>query len=436
MIKYALAIYALMSFSASATTLSDLLESAESVDPAYQSAIKSKFAGEQNVSIARARLMPQLSAQSNLFKSSQDLIRNGQPSSFSGQSRNSQLNFRQSLLRPRDWYGLGVGELQAEYAVQQWQSNRSNLWYRTLVTWLDYSQATMSYALLSQYEQMSQRSVIENESRLKAGESTKDIYLQAKAQDNLFQVEINEAIINSAIKRDSLFMITQKYLDKNHLNLNLDKIRFNQLLAIKKELDSVYLTDNPEILSAQINTNIAEKKLKQAKSDHLPTVDLVANYIRSESDTVATLGASTTNRQVGISLSIPLFSGGGVTAVERQSVELYEAAKFDLAATKNKVSNQYLADSGQLEIAFKKMTSSKAVLAAAEAKKNAMDLGYKKGLRSYSELAFAVRDYARAKNSYQIVLLDYLRALIKLASNVDTEHAIWLKLIQELEYLK
>lgn len=431
-----LAICILLPFGVSATKLSDFLESAELVDPAYQSALKNKFAGEENISIARARLMPQLSAQSNIFKSNQDLIRNGQSSSFNGKSANSQLNLRQGLFRPRDWIGLSLSELQAEYAIQQWQANRSNLWYRTLTTWLDYSQASMSYALFSQYQLMSQKSVIENESRFKAGDSTKDIFLKAKAEDSLFQVDIDEVMFNLKIKRESFFMITQKYLEKDHSHLKLNKLRLNQLLGIKKELDSVYLLDNPEIVSAQINANIAEKKLKQAKADHLPSVDLVANYTKSESDTVATLGTNTTNRQVGISLSIPLFSGGGLSGVERQSIQLYQAAQFDLAATKNKVTNQYLSESGQLDIALKKMISSEAVLAAAEAKKNAMELGFKKGVRSYSELAFAARDYARAKNSYQIVLLDYLRILIKLTSNLHTEHTVWSKLIQELDYLK
>ena len=65
-----------------------------------------------------------------------------------------------------------------------------------------------------------------------------------------------------------------------------------------------------------------------------------------------------------------------------------------------------------------------------------MELGFKKGVRSYSELAFAARDYARAKNSYQVVTLDYLRTLIKLTSNIYPEHTVWSKLIQELDYLK
>lgn len=420
-------------FSAS---ISSYIEAAEQVDPTYHAAIRNKNAGNENIAIARARLLPQLSAQSTRYKTDQDIIRSSQASTYEGKSLNSQLNFRQPIFRPRDWYGLSVGELQSELAFQQFGYARTNLWNRTIYSWLDYVQVTINHHILKEQQLSSQKSVLEIESRFKAGESTKDVVLATTAQDKLFQAEIQELFINIEVKKNSFFLITNKNILSKDLNMNFDKLRFNQLTSIKNELDALYISENPEILAAEINTKIASKKISQAKSDHYPSIDLVANYIKSDSDTVATLGTSTTSRQVGITVLIPIFNGGGSLAVERQVVELYEAAKHEQDAIKNRIINQYMVDSSQLEINHQKILANKSALTAALVKQSAMEIGYKNGVRSYAEFAIAARDYVRTKNSYNTAAIEYLKTLTKLASNINVNHPIWEKLLLEFELLR
>jgi outer membrane protein len=137
-------------------------------------------------------------------------------------------------------------------------------------------------------------------------------------------------------------------------------------------------TQNYSVVAAGLNVEIAKREIARNRANHLPT----ANLIASTSHQRQTGGGSTVNNNaIGVSWSIPIFNGFGVTSKVRETIALEEKARNDLEATKR-------AATQTARQAFLGMTSGlaqvKALEAAEVSSKSSLDsnkLGYQVGVR-------------------------------------------------------
>lgn len=94
---------------------------------------------------------------------------------------------------------------------------------------------------------------------------------------------------------------------------------------------------SPELAAFKARIGVARMVLEKARSGHYPTLDAVAQVVRSASENVTTPSSSYVNRSLGLQLNIPLYAGGYVSSAVRQALaeqtraqELQEAARRDL----------------------------------------------------------------------------------------------------------
>lgn len=164
---------------------------------------------------------------------------------------------------------------------------------------------------------------------------------------------------------------------------------------------------NLSVLQADLAARIAEKRIEIAKSEHYPTVELRAQT-GSGSDRFLyqeqLRGPRPLNSSVGVTLSIPLFAGGGISSVVREQTSRLQAARYDLEAAKRQ------AIQSTLEY-FSGVTSGLARIRALEdaersslASLQANQLGYEVGVRvnidvlnAQQQLYETQRNLARAR---------------------------------------
>ena len=170
---------------------------------------------------------------------------------------------------------------------------------------------------------------------------------------------------------------------------------------------------------------------------HYPTLDLVASYAYRETDggnLLAPLGRDIDDTRLGVQLNLPLYEGGRVSSLTRESAHRYQQSK-DLyeqqrRATERETRSSYLnvlANISSVRAFGQALTSSRTALEATEA-------GYEVGTRtavdvlnSRRELYRSERDYARSRYTY---ILETLR--LKAAVGTLTEQDVaainnWLK---------
>jgi TolC family type I secretion outer membrane protein len=95
---------------------------------------------------------------------------------------------------------------------------------------------------------------------------------------------------------------------------------------------------SPELRQLQARLETARLEVAKASAGHLPTLDAVAQWSRSDSENVTSPATRYLNRTIGLQLSVPLYAGGYVNATVREAVarqtqaeELLEATRRDLA---------------------------------------------------------------------------------------------------------
>ena len=115
----------------------------------------------------------------------------------------------------------------------------------------------------------------------------------------------------------------------------LDAARFEPNAPAAAELDAWTAraaANSPELKALQAQVKAAGLEVTKARAQHLPTLDLVANYSRNESDSIDRIGSRYNNKSVGLQLNVPLYAGGAVNSAARQAVAERSRAEAALEA--------------------------------------------------------------------------------------------------------
>ncbi len=94
--------------------------------------------------------------------------------------------------------------------------------------------------------------------------------------------------------------------------------------------------NNPSVRAAREAVNVAQAELDQAKSEHWPTVSLVASYSNADSENLSTLSQRSNTFVVGIHVAIPIFTGGYTTANVSRARQIHRQRGHELEAARQK----------------------------------------------------------------------------------------------------
>ena len=102
-------------------------------------------------------------------------------------------------------------------------------------------------------------------------------------------------------------------------------------------------SSSPEIQALTARLEAARLEVEKAKGAHHPTLDAVAQWTRSTSETVTSPSSSYTNRMLGVQLTVPIYAGGYVNSTVREALanqmraeEVLEATRRDLGVRVHK----------------------------------------------------------------------------------------------------
>ncbi|MDQ8033394.1 hypothetical protein CEG14_02670 [Bordetella genomosp. 1] len=180
-----------------------------------------------------------------------------------------------------------------------------------------------------------------------------------------------------------------------------------------------------EVLRAQLQSRLAARNTEIAKSGHYPSLNL---YASSGSTTDGTLQRSGPGRPidsaVGVTLSIPLYAGGGISSQVTERVQLEQKARHDFEAARRQAvasSRQYF---NGVMTGLARVRALEAGERSSRASLEANQTGYEIGVRinldvlnAQQQLYATQRDLALARYN---TLLDGLR--LKAVSGILTEN--------------
>jgi outer membrane protein len=182
---------------------------------------------------------------------------------------------------------------------------------------------------------------------------------------------------------------------------------------------------NPAIRGQAIAVELARLEADKFSRRSSASVDLVAQAGRdrlSGSGDFGSASNSSSNRMIGIQLSVPLFTGGYRDAKEAEALRLADKAAAELERICQQVSQQVQAAWLGLSVGAERVRSLDEALAASLSRADATQTGRDVGQRTTLDLLNAENDAAAARLAVAqgrvALLLDRLR-LAALAGQLD-----------------
>jgi outer membrane protein len=349
---------ALHALPARAVGLSQLYDEALSTDAQLQSARAALAANSEELPLARAKLLPQVSASLTGSRQNTD-FGGGFPSSY-GNSTGYVISLTQPLIHVDSWYGYAQGQLAVDSAQASFAQARQDLIVRLGQAYFDALAAQDSLAIarsqkasIAQQLESARRSFEVGNTTITDTNEAQAKYDQAVSQEIAAQNDL-------AVKLAALQQIV------GHPVEQVDGLAAGAPLPPPVPADINLWVDaasdaNYQVVLKQIALANAQRETSKAKAGHLPTVDLVASRSRSSlgaagagnfggnfgggfgsgantlpggtpalAAELGNLGSSYSNSTIGVQITIPLFAGGATQSRVRQTLALEDEAAADL----------------------------------------------------------------------------------------------------------
>ncbi|MDP2144210.1 MAG: TolC family outer membrane protein [Gallionella sp.] len=413
-----LLIAATMSQLAQAADLLEIFRAAQANDPVFAAAHATLRAGQEKLPQGRSQLLPSISLSANSTFNDQTIQYQGAPplggANPAVQRYNSygySLNLTQPLFRQQNWLAYTEAELQVAQAEAQFRLAEQDLILRVAQAYFDVLIAQDSVQLAEAQKTAITEQLEHAKRNFEVGSATITDTHEAQARYDLTVAQEIAAQHSLEIKRRALQQLIND-MPKNIQQLGQDfKLEAPQPVDMEQWVSDAQL-NNPQLVAAKAVAEIAEKEVARNRGGHYPTVDLVANYSKTNANGSSLGfggGSDVTGKSVGVQLNMPLYQGGAVNSRWREAEANRDRAREELENVRRSVATQtrqaYLgvvSGIAQVKALQQALTSSKSVL---EASKLGQEVGVRTNLdvlNAQQQLYATRRDLLQAEYSYLV----------------------------------
>lgn len=398
--------------------LRQVYEAAVENDATIRAARAGATAMRERLPQAQAQLRPAVSM--SMGRNYNDLVSEGrgllgQPSKTESQyySGNQTLSLRQPLYRPLLLAQLRQARAQVQDADASLERDEQGLVVRVGEAYFEALLAQDQLLLVLSQKEASAAQLDAARKGVIAGSGTRTDVDEAQARLDLSAAQELEARQHVEFANHRITVLT------GQKGVVLAKLAVDSFLPAGPAPSSIDAwiaqaeENSPELQALRAQLEAARQEVNKARAGHLPTLDAVAQWSRTHSDSVTSINSRYDQKSVGLQLSIPLYSGGHVSSSVRQAVaaqdraqELLEAARLDLGT---RVYREFRAmTEGLVRIRALQQAEHSAGQAVISNQKSfqagsrtVLDV-----LNSEQQKTMALRDLAQARYMY---LLSYLR---------------------------
>lgn len=424
------------SLSSHAEDLQDIYQAAVENDPIMRAARAELRAGQENKKIARAALLPQLRFNASISKNdSESETQTDDPvssalatSSVDSTSESLGLTLSQQIFNLNSWYSFKSGSLSSRQAELEFINNQQELMRRTASAYFEVLRANNNLASSLAEEKAMKQQLDQMQQRFDVGlVAITDVH-EARAAYDLARVNRISQEGNLKIAYEALTVLT----GSSHSQLATLSDNFPISEPEPAGVDEWVNTaqaNNVELKSARSSVEIAEYRAKASQANHYPVLALTGNYNESTSDgdrstyTVSggtidnvtrTFEADADSKSIALTLSVPLYSGGGVGAQRRQAWARYESARENMIGTQRSITqqtrSQYIAVLTQIQ----KVAAHQQAIVSAQSALDAIQAGYNVGTRNIVDVLNAQRNLFAAQRDYGNSRYDYILTMLDL----------------------
>ena len=389
-------------------------------DPTFQAAIKEKEAGDEARNIGRAGLLPKVSLNyqnaprnwqtqkyqtSDIFGNVSDVTKRQQYRSYAGS-----VTLTQPLFDYEAYAKYKTGVAQSLMADEKYRSKYLDLAVRVISAYVSVAYAKDQIALAEAQKAAYKEQLALNDRLMSAREGTVTDVAETQARYSLAEAQVIEArdVLDSAQRE--LEVIIRIPLDQLDALQTLRQGKF-QVSPLRytafDDWQKLAMERNPQLASSRHGVDAARYDVERNRAGFMPQVQLYASHSENDSSSDNTVNQKYRTDSVGVQVSMPIYSGGGVAASTRQAAARYGQAKYELDAQVGSIMNDLRKQFNQCISSQAKLRAYELAVKSAttqvEATRQSVLAGQRVNvdvLNAEQQLYAAQRDLAEAKYTY------------------------------------
>jgi outer membrane protein len=413
-------LFAGVSFQSQATNLLDAYKDAVQNDPQILQAKARYDLARESESIAFSGLLPKinLTAGYSITDSESWSIENNRAENFESDKLSYGVNLSQTLFNMGTWYSLDSAEKKALQAQTGYDLAQQALISRVTNAYFGVLKAKDNLEFVIAEKKAIERQLEQTKQKFNVGlEAITDVHEAQANFDNAVAQEIR-AKNNIEIAKEALREITGKYYN-DYDGINTD--RFEAALPSPLKIQSWVTKSenhNLELKGKELAVEAAKYDIKQANSGHYPTLNLTAGL--SVDDDTRTYGSLEVDQdalnttQIGLNLTVPLYSGGATSASVRQAQANYVIASEDMELTHRSVVRQVRSSFADVVALVSSIKALQQSVVSAESALKATQAGFDVGTRTIVDVLNSTRNLYNAKRNLSNTRYDYILATLSL----------------------
>lgn len=374
-------------------------------------------ATQERLPQAQAQRLPNISfsagrMRNDLKATSSDYLGNSMSQTNDYYSQSKTLTISQPLYRP----ALNAAVKQAYAQVQDAQAmvevDEQALVQRVGQAYFEALLAQEQVSLIAQQKASHKTQLDAARKGFAAGSGTRTDIDEAQALVDMTVAQELEAQQNQIFTLRNLETLTGQPVTQL---AGLNTIRFAPELPHPADLESWVVeaaAHSPEVQALQAQVEAARLEIEKNRAGHKPTLDLVAQWAKTDSDSVTSINTEYDHKSIGLQLTVPIYAGGYVSSTVRQAVALYESAKERLEAARldlqMRVHREYRGmTEGVLRVAAleQAVRSAQQALISSQKSFTAGSRTTLDVLNAQQQLTAALRDLAQARYQYVLAKL-------------------------------
>ncbi|MFT6758016.1 MAG: outer membrane protein, partial [Chitinophagales bacterium] len=419
-----LPLLAALLFSASATmadTLTDIYELALKNDPTLRAAQANYRAGLESENIGLSGLLPQITANVNYTDSAQNTVGTNPFSEITGVGVDNEVDaiskgwgvtLDQRLFDMPAWFTFEQGKKLNEQAEAQFAADQQDLVVRVAEAYFNVLRAQDNLEASKAQEAANKRQLEQTQQRFDVGLIAITDVHEAQASFDLSVATRLGDQGNLGVSKEALSILTGQAhynfwtLVSNYPITNPDPMDKDQWVEFA-------LTNNYDLKVAKAARDVSHNQAKSSKYEHMPKLtarlgydDTHTNVNTIENVQNAFIGSNSFENDVdgtsiSITLSMPIYAGGAISANSRRAYEQYNASVENYAGTMRTTVQTTRAFHLTVETDVARTAARKQAITSSQSALDATQAGYEVGTRNIVDvlnvqqsLYSAIRDYA------------------------------------------
>lgn len=404
-----------------ADDLMQVYEQAKKSDPTLLQAAANKDAAFARIGTSKGSLLPQIN-----LTAGYNLIRNSDAGGEGGNLSDTNtlsagINLSQELFDKSTWVNLDLAELTARQSDAVYAAQQQALILRVAQAYFGVLSANDDLTFIRAEKTAVGRQLEQTKQRFEVGLSAITDVHDAQAQyDSVLASEIlsENALINSYETLREITGMSHKDLKVLNTKTFSASATKEKIEALTKQAEEKNLT----LLAQRISRDLAKENISLADASHLPSLTLDAGYNYSNLKNTTLSNGDATNGQLsgGLNFSMPLYTGGTISANVDQAKYSYVSASEALEATYRSILkdvrafyNNINANIGALKAYEQTVISQRSALKATEA-------GFEVGTRTIVDVLEATRKLYDANRNLSDARYNYILGTLQLRQATGT----------------